>query len=531
MIKISKKSNSIGFIILTISNVFSKALSLLYIPFLIATIGDEGYGIYYAAYTVYAFIYMFALSGTSTVIPKVIAEYSGKGNELDAEASFKIGNKMMIFMGFFMASAMFIGAKPLSTFIGYKKAYFAILSLSPSIILTAINSSYRSYFQGRHNMTPIALSQIIEQIGNTIFTILCSYLLMRISLELGVAGGALGTTIGALCTFLYLFTKYKKDIKIKRDSKPRIKTDKEIFKYMINYSLPLIVSTGFIYAGNNLIDVANIKSGLLKAGFNDSYATIRYGNFGNFMQLVNVPMIVISSLSLTIFPILAKANASKNKTTLKENIKRIFKISFLISIPSAIGLSVLSKPIFDMIFVSSLYKGSDIMRLGSFIIITYSLFQLSNTILNSVGRVYKGTLSAMLGVIIKIICNFILIPIAHINIYGAIIGLCASQAIPFILNYKHIKNHIGTKESLINTWTKPLISATLMGIVVHFLYRGLYLILNKLLSNYLSLSISILICIYIGAIIYIHCLVKTNGITEEDLSIVPNKIKKLIFLK
>lgn len=519
-----------GFIILTISNIFSKALSLLYIPFLIGTIGDEGYGIYYAANTVYAFIFMFALSGTSTVIPKLIAEHSGKGNELDAMASFKIGNKMMMFMGFLMASLMFLGAKPLSNFIGYKKAYFAILSLSPSIIFTATNSSFRSYFQGRHNMTPIAFSQIIEQIGNTIFTILCSYLLMNVSLELGVAGGALGTTIGAFCTFLYLFFKYKKDIKIERKSNPRTKTNKELFKYMLNFSLPLIVSTGFIYAGNNLIDVANIKSGLLKAGFDDTYATIRYGNFGNFMQLVNVPMIVISSLSLTIFPILAKANASENKTILKENIKQIFKISFLISIPSAIGLSVLSKPIFDMIFVSSLHKGADIMKLGSFIIITYSLFQLSNTILNSVGRVYKGTFSAMLGVIIKITCNFILIPIAHINIYGAVIGLCASQAIPFILNYKHIKNHVGTKESLINSWKMPLVSGVLMGLAVHFLYKGFYFILNNFLGNYFALAVSILLCVYIGALVYIHCLIKTNGINKDDLSVIPSKLKKVIFL-
>lgn len=531
MIKISTKKNSMGFIILTVANIFSKLLSLLYVPFLIGTIGDEGYGIYYAAYTVYAFIFMFALSGTSTVIPKLIAEYSGKGNELDAIASFKIGNRMMIFMGIFMSSLMFLGARQLTHFIGYEKAYLAILSLSPSIILTAINSSYRSYFQGRHNMTPIAISQVVEQIGNTIFTILCSYILMNISLEWGVAGGALGTTIGALFTFIYLLIKYKKDIKIKRESNPRTKTDKEIFTYMFKYALPLIVSTGFIYAGNNLIDVANIKSGLLKAGFDDTYATIRYGNFGNFMQLVNVPMIVISSLSLTIFPILAEANISDNKEKLKENIKQIFKISFLISMPAAIGLSVLSTPIFDMIFVSSTYKGADIMKIGSFIIVSYSLFQLSNTILNSVGRVYKGTFSAMLGVIIKIICNFLLIPIAFINIYGAIIGLGLSQAIPFILNYRHIKNHVGTKESLISTWQKPLLSSIIMGIIVHFLYKAIYSILSIYLGNYISLALSVLVCVYVGAIIYIHCLIKTEGVNSDDLSIVPSKLKKLVFLK
>lgn len=520
-----------GFIILSAANIFCKALSLLYIPFLIATIGDEGYGIYYAAYNVYAFIFMFALSGTSTVIPKLIAEYSAKGNEEDAMASFKIGNKMMLFMGVFMAAMMFLGAGPLSKFTGYPKAYLALLTLAPSIILTAVNSSYRSYFQGRNNMTPIAISQVVEQIGNTVFTIACSYILMKVSLEWGVAGGALGTTIGALLTQLYLFIAYKKDKKTKRESNPRTKTDKELFVYMFKYALPLIISTGFIYAGNNLIDVANIKSGLLKAGFEDTYATIRYGNFGNFMQLVNVPMIVISSLSLTIFPILAKANASENKDELKANVKQIFKISFLISMPAAVGLSVLSTPIFDMIFVSSQYKGADIMKFGSFIIVSYSLFQLSNTVLNSVGRVYKGTTSAILGVIIKITCNFILIPLAFVNIYGAVVGLCLSQIIPFFLNHKHIKNHIGTNESLIDTWQKPLLSSLIMGVAVSITYNTLFRLINPFIPNYIALCLSIFISIYIGAVIYLQCLIKTKGVNDADISVVPKKLRKLVFIK
>lgn len=520
-----------GFIILSAANIFCKALSLLYIPFLIATIGDEGYGIYYAAYNVYAFIFMFALSGTSTVIPKLIAEYSAKGNEADAMASFKIGNRMMLFMGVFMASIMFFGAGTLTKFIGYQKSYLAILALAPSIILTAVNSSFRSYFQGRNNMTPIAISQVIEQIGNTVFTIGCSYILMNISLEWGVAGGALGTTIGAFFTQIYLFIAYYKDKKILRESNPRTKTDKEIFIYMFKYALPLILSTGFIYAGNNLVDVANIKSGLLKAGFDDTFATIRYGNFGNFMQLVNVPMIVISSLSLTIFPILAKANASENKDELKTNIKQIFKMSFLISLPAAVGLSVLSTPIFNMIFVSSQYKGSDIMRFGSFIIVSYSLFQLSNTILNSVGRVYKGTTSAILGVIIKISCNFVLIPLAFVNIYGAVIGLCLSQAIPFLLNYKHIKNHIGTDENLIDTWKKPLLSAIIMGVVVFIIYNSLSVLISPFIHSYLALCISVLVSIYIGAVVYLHCLIKTKGVNDTDIAVVPIKLRKLVFIK
>ena len=299
---------------------------------------------------------------------------------------------------------------------------------------------------------------------------------------------------------------------------------------MIKYSVPLILSTGLIYAGNNLIDVSNIKSGLLQAGFTESAATIRYGNFGNYIQLMNVPMIIISSLSITAFPIIAKANASLNMDVLKKNIQQIFKICFLIAIPSSVGLSILSSPIFDMIFVTSQSKGSDIMKFGSFIIIFNAMFQLSNTILNSIGKVYKGTFSAMLGVVIKILSNFILIPIASINIYGAIIGLFLSQSIPFIWNHKHIKQHIGTSESLVDSWKKPLISSLFMGAVVAVLYKVLNTSLNIILGAYISNALAVLICVYIGALVYIHSLLKIKGLNSDDIETVPSKFRRILFL-
>lgn len=494
-----------------------------------ATIGDEGYGIYYAAYNVYAFIFTLTISGTSAVIPKLIAEYSSKGEEDDAMASFIIGRRILLVMGILMTGTLFLLSEQLVSFIGYQKAYLAILALCPSILLTAINSSYRSYFQGRNNITPIAISQFVEQVGNTIFTIACSYILMNISLEWGVAGGAMGTAIGASFSLIFLFFVYKKEKKI-TESKPRSSTNKDILTYMIKYSVPLILSTGLIYAGNNLIDVSNIKSGLLQAGFTESSATIRYGNFGNYIQLMNVPMIIISSLSITAFPIIAKANASLNMDVLKKNIQQIFKICFLIAIPSSVGLSILSSPIFDMIFVTSQSKGSDIMKFGSFIIIFNAMFQLSNTILNSIGKVYKGTFSAMLGVVIKILSNFILIPIASINIYGAIIGLFLSQSIPFVWNHKHIKQHIGTSESLVDSWKKPLISSLFMGAVVAVLYKILNTSLNIILGTYISNALAVLICVYIGALVYIHSLLKIKGLNSDDIETVPSKFRRILFL-
>ena len=191
----SEKNSSKGLIILAFTNICSKILSLVYIPLLIMSIGKFGYGVYYASYNVYTFVYMVTISGVSTAIPKLISQYNETGHEKDAMASFKLGLLVLLSMGTIMMLILFAFTKPITNFIGYSDAYFAILTLCPSILLTAIGSAYRGYFQGRHNLTPIGISQFIEQILNIVFSILFSFILKRYGVALGVAGGAVGTAV------------------------------------------------------------------------------------------------------------------------------------------------------------------------------------------------------------------------------------------------------------------------------------------------------------------------------------------------
>jgi len=69
---------------------YNKNIIVLYIPFLLAIIGDEGNGIYAAAYQVYVFIYVIANSGIPVAIAKSVSELTAVGNYKDALRIFKI---------------------------------------------------------------------------------------------------------------------------------------------------------------------------------------------------------------------------------------------------------------------------------------------------------------------------------------------------------------------------------------------------------------------------------------------------------
>ena len=57
-------------------------------------------------------------------------------------------------------------------------AYYAMLAIAPALLFVPMMSSYRGYFQGKKEMTKIAISQISEQFFRVILGLGLAYLLM-----------------------------------------------------------------------------------------------------------------------------------------------------------------------------------------------------------------------------------------------------------------------------------------------------------------------------------------------------------------
>lgn len=168
------------------------------------------------------------------------------------------------------------------------------------------------------------------------------------------------------------------------------------------------------------------------------------------------------------------------------------------------------------------------MVLGSYVIISMALFQLSNTVLNSIGKLKEGAMSSMIGVTLKVISNFLLIPIAKININGAIIGLLLCNLVPMLINQRTIKKYIGTEKTLLESWREPTISSIVMGISVFISNKVLLLILKGIFGLYLATLVSLVVSVLIGVFIYVRTLIYTKALTNEYLAIVPLKVRRIL---
>lgn len=528
------QSTTKGFAILSAAGMITKILSLLYIPFLLTIIKDEGLGIYNQAYQIYVFIYVLTNAGIPSAISKLVSELISVHNYRDAIKTFKIARYMLLVMGIAMSLIMMIFAFPMTKLLHIEKSALAVLYLSPAILFTSIASAYRGYFQGRGNMTPTAVSQVLEQIMNTVFTLIFASMLMKYGVIYGCAGGTIGTTIGAFASALYLMIFYEKNKVIKvpvgyKNMYVERNTNKQLVRKIIHYGVPITLCVGMTYAGN-LVDLMNTMSRLGAAGFNAVEANIKYGYLVKYQQLINVPIAIITALSMAILPAISGAAALKDKENVVSKINYSFRLAFMISIPSAVGLAVLSAPIFKLIFTQKYYAGSELMLYGSAVLVLTSVMQIQTTILQGIGKLYTATFYSVLGIIFKVAANYFLIAIPSINIKGAVLGSIVGYSIPVILNHKVIKRSLKLEFKFLSHSVKPLISSAIMGAVAWAVYHYLSLLFKvlKIKSNYMCNAGICIIAIIMGAFTYMFGMILTRGISSDDIQNMPRKVTRLI---
>mgnify|MGYP000205291580 FL=1 len=99
---------------------------------------------------------------------------------------------------------MFLGANAFCKAIGSPRSYYCILTLAPTVFIVSVMAVFRGYFQGFNSTVPTAISQIVEQILNAVFSVYLAWILVKTSVELGAAGGTAGTGIGALAGLVTL---------------------------------------------------------------------------------------------------------------------------------------------------------------------------------------------------------------------------------------------------------------------------------------------------------------------------------------
>ncbi|WP_291563038.1 MULTISPECIES: putative polysaccharide biosynthesis protein [unclassified Clostridium] len=500
-----------GFLVLSISSLIVKLVSLLYLPILNIIITTEGYGVYNIAYIFFAFIYTINL-GVSVAISKSVSHYTSIDNKKSSRQCFENAKIVIYIFGIGIGLIMFFFSKPLANLLNYPDAYLTIKMLSPTVLISGILAAYRGYFQGKRNMIPTAISEIVEQLINVPVSLYFASKWIEGGIAKGCAGATIGSFTGALIALIYLRILFIKSEKEKYSYSFLPHIVKEILKYAIPVTLILGLQQ-FI----SLVDLAQIKGRLLYIGFDHSQADKLSGILGNFNTLINVPMTIISALSTALLPSITSSLALKDNINLQNKISYGFKLCVLISIPAFVGLTVLSSPIYKMLY-PTVPEGHILMRFGAIIILLWSIMQIQVTILQSMSKTYRLFLHIFIGSVFRIVVNYFLVGVPSINIKGAIVGMGISFLIPAILNQYYINKKLNIKLRIYNFSLKVVISALIMGISCYIFQSNLLSIFNKIASSdYIANGLSVLISVIFGIGIYGFLVYILGAVKKEEI--------------
>lgn len=512
-----KKLGSRGVVILAVSSIILKLLSALYIPFLSGILTETGYAIYTVGYNVFVFLFAITSLGIQPAIAKLVAESKLISGEEEAFNVLKVAKKTLFIYGGSISLFLILAAYPFSVLFNSNESFLVFIFLSPAVLLAGILSTYRGYFQGISDMTTISFSNIYEQLLNVIISLLFAYLFMKISIGWGSAGGTVGTTVGAIGALVYIKSVINKKALSysKRVSK---ESGKRIFKTLIKYSIPFILIAA-IQNVIGIIDVISIRQ-LLTEFPDRATATFQY-----YLTLINVPLAIITAIGIAVYPKVIEAFLKNDKKDLKLKTAYCYKLIYIIAIPSVVGLALLSKEMFIVVFNRKF--GSEILLYCSILLIFMSLSSIQNIILQGVNRFNFIIRFGIFTILIKIVFNILLLNIKSLNVIGVALSSVIAFGTAVFVNHIKLEKVFKVKIPILKQTIIPSISSVVMGVVIMFLKESLSQNLFNIDSR-ISETILIVILIVLGASVYGFSMIMLGGISKYELDTISPKLYNLL---
>lgn len=525
--------------ILAAAGIIVRIIGILYRSPLVAIIGDEGNGYYSTAYTIYTIILLISTNGIPSAVSKIVAGLMAKKQYRNAHKILMGAFCYVIVAGGLASAACFLFADKI---VGSSSA-LVLKVFTPTIFLSGLLGVFRGYFQAHGSMIQTSFSQIMEQIVNALVSIGAAIVLMSFvknadsstQAVYGAMGSAMGTGAGVLTALLFMLAVYSVNRKMFRRRRERDRTKEEltygqVFKMIFTMVTPVILST-CIYnmsSATNLEIYCSIVEKL--KGYTEAQATTYYGLYsGKANPITNIPIAFATAMSSAIIPTISATYEKGDKTGTVKKVADAIKTTMLISIPAAVGMAVLAKPIVFILYPQqeTLDMVASLLAILAISVVFYGLSTLTNGVLQGTGYVNKPVTHAAIALVIQTGILVLLLTYTDLDIYAlAIAAVCYSFSM-CLMNGFTIRKKLGYKQEVLRTFALPALSAFCMGVVAFLVYEGMELLLVSLgvmeqgVLNWTGNVICLIPAILLAVIIYFALILKFKAVTQNELKAMP----------
>ena len=416
----TSKSNTFfgGAAILAVGIMVVKVIGMFYKIPLVWIIGDQGTADFNNAYNIYAVLLTISTAGLPVAVSKLVSEASATGKHNQVRRIFRLALALFLTLGVLSFLIMFFRADWLAEMMHDTKAAPGIRALAPAVICVGCLSAFRGYSQGHSNMTPTAVSQIIEALCKLVVGLGLAFWIIKAGQgeDMAAAGAITGVTVGTIVALAYMVLNFFMD----RDQTPLSRdvpdAPRTILQDILRIAIPITLSSSMVgivtvidsslvqgqlqrvllentdswklYASfvdfstleqamdswtaslpaNTAVTLSALKeqiqtelaSGTTQSAAQTLLTTLEdisrtlYGNYSGALNIYNLPTSLMAAITASVIPAVSASLARRDRQGTARITGSALRITALLAFPMGVGLFVLGKPIMRLLFSASL---------------------------------------------------------------------------------------------------------------------------------------------------------------------------------
>ncbi|GGI43298.1 stage V sporulation protein B [Mammaliicoccus stepanovicii] len=419
------KSTFNSVLLLSGTMVIVKILSAIYrVPYQ-NVLGDEGLYAYQQVYPLVAIVSVVSLNA----LPSVMSSWMINRNQDTIAALFWWLQSICLSVSIIL----FLCSHTISELMGDAQLAPMMRMASIALIPLVFISMTRGYYQMKHQMNTIAVSQVIDQVLRVVVILIAIFLYVIMNISIYQAGtiAISGSIIGLSCVVIYFLTKSKPqwtltfEISVKDVKNVMTMT----FLYAISYLILILWQ---------VVDSFTLIHLLQDTGYNFQESIKVKGIFDRGASLIQMGLIVTTTFSFVLIPLLTEQLQKKNLKLANEYANTSLKITVLFSMAASIGLINLLPILNTVFFKTNELVGTLSIFMLSVIFVTFIIMYTALLQVKAKRKILF--LALVVGLALKLLCNYIFV--IKFGILGASISTVFSLSIyTLVLHLAVIKQY------------------------------------------------------------------------------------------
>ncbi|KMK75720.1 stage V sporulation protein B [Alkalihalobacillus pseudalcaliphilus] len=509
----SKQTFLKGAFILIVASFITKILGFINRIVVARIMGAEGVGLYMMAIPTLLLVMTLTQLGLPVAISKLVAEAAAKNDGVRVKRVLVVSLSVTLTLTVVFTTLMIVFAPLVAAhLLTDERAFFPLIAITPIVPIVAVSAIIRGYFQGKQNMTPTAISQVIEQIVRITLVAVTTTAFLPLGVEYAAAGAMISVVAGEFISLIYMIWafKQKKAFRLRQQFMTYAKGGKQTLSDLMRIAIP---TTGSRLIGSIALffEPIVVAQSLAIAGMATVMATKQYGELAGFaIPLLMLPTFITQSLSVSLVPAISEAAAHKHFKTIHYRLTQALRLALLSG-----GISCVVLYIFAEQVVTLMYNAPNVAMyiklLAPFSIFLYLQGPLQ-AVLQALDLAKAAMMNSLFGAIIKIAAIFALASQPELGIMGATLAVIIGFVLVTLLHFATVVKTIGfTLEIRLIAKMLVLLAATTL-----FSYAS-----NQFIDISNSLLLDTSIAIILTAIFYIALTFLLKLVNKHEVNRLP----------